>query len=92
MVSYSQAKADAMAVAIPRGWMRRPERVSYLGAGALVSVMEPRYPLLVALALVALFANATAVRRFLAMYRTLRTRSDIADHSTTMSQSKDDRA
>jgi CDP-diacylglycerol---glycerol-3-phosphate 3-phosphatidyltransferase len=74
LVSYSQAKAEAMVVSIARGWMRRPERVSYLGVGAILSMMEPRDPLLIALALVAIFANLTAARRFVTMYATLRNR------------------
>jgi CDP-diacylglycerol---glycerol-3-phosphate 3-phosphatidyltransferase len=43
MVSYSRAKADAMRVAVPPYWMRRPERVSYLGSAAMLSPLEPRY-------------------------------------------------
>ena len=74
LVSYSQAKAEAMAVSVPSAWMRRPERVSYLGAAALLTLVEPHYPLLVALALVAVFANATVIYRFFALYSALKTR------------------
>jgi phosphatidylglycerophosphate synthase len=92
LVSYSQAKSEAMAVSIPPGWMRRPERVSYLGAGALLSVMEPRYPLLVALTLVAIFANATAARRFVTLYGTVRSRSAVTSRSGLTPEGRDNRA
>jgi phosphatidylinositol phosphate synthase len=72
MVSYSQAKADAMQVRIPAYWMRRPERVSYLGGAALLSPLEPRYLMLAVLALVAILANVTVVRRFVVMSSLLR--------------------
>jgi CDP-diacylglycerol---glycerol-3-phosphate 3-phosphatidyltransferase len=77
LVSYSQAKAEAMVVSIARGWMRRPERVSYLGVGAILSMREPRYPLLIALALVAIFANLTALRRFVTIHAALRNRPPV---------------
>ncbi|MEW6056067.1 MAG: CDP-alcohol phosphatidyltransferase family protein [Bdellovibrionota bacterium] len=85
MVSYSQAKAEALQIEIPKGWMRRPERAAYLGGGAFLSPLLTswfeagrqlplHYPLLVAVALVAVFANATAIRRFQVLYSTLRER------------------
>jgi CDP-diacylglycerol---glycerol-3-phosphate 3-phosphatidyltransferase len=81
LVSYSQAKAEAMQVRVPSGWMRRPERAAYLGSGAFLSPIvtvwfeagDPtplHYPLLAALTLVAILANATAIRRFLVLYQT----------------------
>ncbi len=85
MVSYSQAKAEAMQMEIPKGWMRRPERAAYLGGGAFLSplltnLIEKHHPipmhylLLFAVALVAVFANLTAIVRFVALYRALRRR------------------
>ena len=85
LVSYSQAKAEAMHVEIPRGWMRRPERVAYLGSGAFLSPlvtvwfeagnpMPWHYPLLFATMLVAVFANAAAIRRFIALYASVKAR------------------
>ena len=79
LVSYSQAKAEAMHVDVPRGWMRRPERAAYLGSGAFLSPIvtvwleagDPlplHYPLLFAALFVAVFANATAIRRFIVLY------------------------
>jgi phosphatidylglycerophosphate synthase len=67
MVSYSTAKAEAMRVDLPAKGMRRPERVLYLVLGALLSIFFESplaVPMLVALALVAIFSNWTAARRF----------------------------
>ena len=83
LVSYSQAKAEAMNVDIPKGWMRRPERAAYLGGGAFLSPivtvwleagdpMPLHYPLLFAVLLVAIFANATAIRRFVVLYHAMK--------------------
>jgi CDP-diacylglycerol---glycerol-3-phosphate 3-phosphatidyltransferase len=85
LVSYSQAKAEAMRVDIPRGWMRRAERATYLGSGAFLSPivtvwfeagdpMPLHYPLLFAAMLVAVFANATAIRRFIVLYAVAKAR------------------
>ncbi len=81
MVSYSQAKAEAMQITIPKGWMRRPERALYLGTGAFLSPLFepvfasiglPYFLLILAVALVGIFANITAVIRFRALYQALR--------------------
>lgn len=85
LVSYSQAKAEALQINIPKGWMRRPERAAYLGGGAFLSPVitvwfeagDPlplHYPMLFAVLLVAIFANATAVHRFIVLYHCLRGR------------------
>lgn len=85
LVSYSQAKAEALQTPVPRGWMRRPERATYLGAGAFLSpivtiwleegLLQPmHYPLLVAVLLVGIFSNATAIQRFVVLYRALRSK------------------
>jgi CDP-diacylglycerol--glycerol-3-phosphate 3-phosphatidyltransferase len=76
MVSYSTAKAEALSVEPPRGAMRRQERAVYLILGtALVppaalaagrAGLPPwmgELPLYLALALVAVVGNASAVRR-----------------------------
>ncbi len=84
LVSYSQAKAEALKTEIPKGWMRRPERATYLGAGAFLSPLfafwfepgltEPvlHHSLLFAMFLVGIFSNATAAYRFVIMYRKLK--------------------
>ncbi len=71
MVSYSTAKAEAMQVEPPRGSMRRTERAAYLTLGALLSSLTTTYweqdlfgyPMVIALAIVALFSNVSAVTR-----------------------------
>jgi CDP-diacylglycerol--glycerol-3-phosphate 3-phosphatidyltransferase len=85
MVSYASAKAEAMRVAIPRGSMRRPERAVVLAVGALlvpfamlaraaffadVAPIFGELPMLVALAVVAVLGNVSAVRRLAALGRT----------------------
>lgn len=83
LVSYSQAKAETLNVSIPKGWMRRPERAAYLGGGAFLSpvvsnwlesgqMLPLHYTLLFAVLLVACFSNATAILRFVVLYKTLR--------------------
>lgn len=87
MVSYSSAKAEALNTDPPRGNMRRPERAVYLAAGAALSAITmpwlepPRdgaiavgYPMVVALAVVAVAANISAVERFRSIARALRAR------------------
>jgi phosphatidylglycerophosphate synthase len=87
LVSYSQAKSEAMRVETSRSWMRRPERAAYLGSGAFLSPLvtvwletgEPRplhYPLVLAALVVAVFSNADAIRRFRSLYATMKTRAD----------------
>lgn len=83
LVSYSQAKGEAMKLDVPKGWMRRPERAAYLGGGAFLSPLVTKwlehgspipyhYLMLFAVALVGVFANITAAVRFQSMYRTLK--------------------
>jgi phosphatidylglycerophosphate synthase len=87
MVSYSSAKAEALNTDPPRGHMRRPERAVYLGGGAALSAITmpwleaPRdgasavgYPMVVALAVVAVAANVSAVERFWSISGALRAR------------------
>jgi CDP-diacylglycerol--glycerol-3-phosphate 3-phosphatidyltransferase len=82
MVSYGSAKAEALGVPVPPGVMRRAERAACLCAGA---VLTPPFalwarrsshagwievlPLIVALLLIAVIANASAVRRLHALAR-----------------------
>ncbi len=87
MVSYSQAKAEAMQVGdIPKGWMRRPERAVYLNGGAflaalLVGFFEApsstpyyHYPMIFSVCIVSVLSNACALQRYFHMYRTIRIR------------------
>jgi CDP-diacylglycerol--glycerol-3-phosphate 3-phosphatidyltransferase len=85
MVSYGTAKAEALRVAPPRGMMRRSERAVYLTIGAalvpLVAFALHRsgrrtdycvVPYVVAVSLVAVVGNVSAVRRLRALRRRLR--------------------
>jgi phosphatidylglycerophosphate synthase len=78
MVSYASAKAEALRAEVPRGAMRRPERAAYLILGAAFTPLVAPFvvshapdasgwllemPALGSVALVALVANVSAVRR-----------------------------
>ena len=73
MISYSSAKAEALRVVAPRGSMRRAERAVYLTMAAaltpLVGAIRGVTPLMLALALVALVANASAIGRLRSIAR-----------------------
>lgn len=87
MVSYSTAKAEALGVSPPKGPMRRPERAVYLTLGAaLCPVTIPIFeqireypvamghPMVIALGLVAVLANVSAVERMWAIAKAMRVR------------------
>jgi hypothetical protein len=86
MVSYTTAKAEAMSVPPPRGSMRRAERAVYLLVGAGLTAYTrvafagfPSHalrelPILVALSLVSVVTNVSAVQRFGAIAAALRAR------------------
>ena len=87
MVSYATAKAEALGVPPPRGPMRRHERGAYLITGAgLTSLLAPTIaahwpslppslPEVVALAVIALAGNYSAVLRLYRTARALRERA-----------------
>lgn len=87
MVSYSSVKAEALKVTVPRGTMRRPERAAYLTLGATLTPLFSRsarvgldqsmleLPLVAALAIVSLLANASAAHRLLCTARAVRARA-----------------
>ncbi len=87
MVSYSSAKAEALQVSAPSGSMRRPERAVYLILGALLSPLTipifetdrpysiaMGHPMVIALCLVAVLANVSAVERLWAIAKAIRVR------------------
>lgn len=86
MVSYTTAKAEAMSVPPPRGSMRRTERAVYLLVGAGLTAFTrvafagfPSHalrelPILVALSLVTVVTNVSAIQRFAAIAVALRQR------------------
>lgn len=59
MVSYVRARAEALGFECKVGMMQRPERVVYIGLGALIH----QYALVLALTIVAVLANFTALQR-----------------------------
>lgn len=59
MVSYVRARAEALGFECKVGMMQRPERVVYIGLGALIH----QYALILALTIVAVLANFTALQR-----------------------------
>jgi len=73
MVSYTRARGEALGVDVNIGTMQRPERLFYLGViSGLAPIVETLFghgrlpafvPVVVALALLGLSANVTAVRR-----------------------------
>lgn len=91
MVSYSSAKAEALRVDPPKGSMRRPERAFYLTLGAVLSpitIAEYEYvrdypiaigfPMVIALGLIAVLANASAIERMAAIAKEMRRRESDA--------------
>src|SRR3954463_6202894 len=85
LVSYARAKGEISGIDARMGAMNRGERAMYLGIAGLAapvvsSWLEPSasaplyHALLATLALIAVMANATAVRRFLFIHRELRKR------------------
>ncbi len=96
MVSYSTTKAEALAVELPRGSMRRAERALYLTAGAALSTFTMPwletgrefltpigYPMVLALGLVAVVANVSSIERFRFLANAIRGRAkDPAEERT----------
>lgn len=76
MVSYTRAKAEALGVDCKVGMMQRPERVVLLGLGGLLipvaGALGPGWafaPILLALAVIAVLANLTALERIYSVYQ-----------------------
>jgi CDP-diacylglycerol--glycerol-3-phosphate 3-phosphatidyltransferase len=59
MVSYVRARAEALGFECKVGIMQRPERIVYIGFGALFHLKV----LIFAIGLIAIFANFTAIQR-----------------------------
>ncbi len=90
MVSYARARAEGVGVEARMGNMQRTERIVYLGLGTafapvVASLLEPNavkpyYHLgMLVITMVAIFANATAIRRMLYTYKTLKVRNGQAE-------------
>lgn len=89
LVSYSTAKAEALQVEPPRGNMRRAERAVYLTLGAAIAPISIPffeatrqtpvaigYPMVVAIGIVALFSNVSAIERLHAIAKAVRIREE----------------
>jgi CDP-diacylglycerol--glycerol-3-phosphate 3-phosphatidyltransferase len=86
MISYVSAKAEALRLDVPRGSMRRHERLVYLLVGAAASallapvlpaapgILGAEYPVVAALVAIAVVGNASAVRRLGALAQAARRR------------------
>lgn len=79
MVSYVRARAEGLALECKVGLMQRPERVVLTALGAIsasvfseVKAFDPVMILIVAMALIALLANLTAIWRIVHCKRLLR--------------------
>ena len=79
LVSYTKARAEAIGVTTKMGLMQRPERVASLAFIAVLHPffsivlkaqgLEPHYPLIIILILMAVLTNYTAVARMIILYR-----------------------
>jgi phosphatidylglycerophosphate synthase len=67
MVSYTRARAEGLGIDCRIGLMQRRERFLILGTGVLVGAIVPLFDaaMMIALGLIAFFANITAVQRML---------------------------
>jgi phosphatidylglycerophosphate synthase len=73
MVTYSTAKAEALGIQPPRGWMKRSERVVWFTGGAALAAaarlvgLAPSPLLLATVGTIALFSHLSAWRRLRAL-------------------------
>jgi CDP-diacylglycerol--glycerol-3-phosphate 3-phosphatidyltransferase len=69
MVSYIRARAEGLGFECKVGLMQRPERVVFIGAGALFGTAFDVYVLRTVIGIVAILANSTAVHRLIYIYK-----------------------
>ena len=79
LVTYSTAKAEAIAVTPPRGWMKRSDRLTVLIVGTAFTPLSMQWfenplerhawPVVAALTVIAVMANISAIVRFAAIAR-----------------------
>lgn len=78
MVTYSTAKAEALQIKPPRVWMKRAERLVWLGGGLWLAAAAPSmglnssYFVIGAVGVVAVFANLAAILRLFALRQSCR--------------------
>lgn len=68
MVSYTRARAEGIGVECTEGWLTRLERLIILILGLILTIWS-YYPLVISVALIAVFANVTAIQRIMCVYR-----------------------
>ena len=71
MVSYVRARAEGLGLECDVGMMLRPERITYISVGAVIGDLPYVHELFLMMAIwiIAIFANYTAVQRMLYLYR-----------------------
>lgn len=72
MVSYARARAEGIGVPCREGWLTRFERVALLVLGLILAAFFGDAPLLIAIGVIAIFANVTAVQRIWLVYKATR--------------------
>jgi phosphatidylglycerophosphate synthase len=73
MVSYARARAEGIGVKCNEGLLTRFERLGILVTGLILTAVFGETALLIALGLIAIFANFTAAQRIWLVYRATRT-------------------
>jgi CDP-diacylglycerol--glycerol-3-phosphate 3-phosphatidyltransferase len=69
MVSYVRSRAEGLGFECNVGLMQRPERVVFIGIGAIVGTAFNTTALKLAIWIVALLANITAIQRIIHIYK-----------------------
>jgi CDP-diacylglycerol--glycerol-3-phosphate 3-phosphatidyltransferase len=72
LVSYTRARAEGLGATIKGGWLTRFERMVVLVAGLILTAWFGPIVLTIALAIIGIFANLTALQRLLAARQALR--------------------
>ncbi|OGF97613.1 MAG: hypothetical protein A2Z06_01665 [Candidatus Glassbacteria bacterium RBG_16_58_8] len=72
MVSYTRARAEALGFRCLVGFLQRPERVVFIGFGAILSAVAGEVVLVVVIYLVAILSVFTAVQRMVHVYTSSR--------------------
>jgi CDP-diacylglycerol--glycerol-3-phosphate 3-phosphatidyltransferase len=71
LVSYARARAEGLGASVKEGWFTRFERMIVLVAGLVLTAWFGPLALTLALAILAVFSNITALQRVLAARRAL---------------------
>ncbi len=76
LTSYVRARAEGLGIACKVGIMQRPERLTYLAVGAILSIIWHGF-MVIAIVIVAVFSNITAVHRIIHTYRNTKDTADV---------------